>query len=173
MRIIHRSFAFVTLVAAAGMLQTAGAQGQNEQSATAPKPALGRFSGSLRAVTSRQVTDWSRFSGTVEIAPAPEKAPGIYRVTIRLSTIMSSGAMNIMQWSVAPGRCGTMFNALVPAADLPPLNQRPGGDAEIIWDGPLPITDKGSYQSAIFIGGGNTQGDIIGCATLRYEAPKK
>lgn len=172
MRIVQRSFSFITLLAAAGLLQTAGAQGEREQSATAPRPATGRFTGSLRAVSSRQVTDWSQFSGSVEIIPAPEKAPGIYKITIRMTTSLSGGSANILQWSVAPGRCGTMFNALIPPNDLPPLNQRPGGDAEMSWEGPMALADKGSYQAAIFLGGGSTQGSLLGCAALKYEAPK-
>jgi hypothetical protein len=60
---------------------------------------------------------------------------------------------------------------LVPPAETTPLEIRSGGDAEVIWEGRLPLTGEANYQLMLYDRGFREQ-DIVGCASLRYNRPK-
>ncbi len=153
-------FAFV-------VASTASAQG-------APSVATGRFSGSLRGASMSGVSDVSRISGSADIAAQPER-PGVFKVDLRLS--MSSGSStttvtNSFQWSVSPGRCGSRIQLLLAPTELPSLEVRTGGDADLTWQGPINLAADAGYQLVVFDKGVSQQ-NIVACANLKYSEPKK
>lgn len=158
-----RCFALVAFAA----LATA-AHGQN-----ASALATGRFSGSLRGTSFSGVSDATRYSGSVEIAPMVGR-PGLFKVEVRLSSSGGSAmvsATNVLQWSISPGRCGSRVQFLVPPPEMPPLELRSGGNAEMIWQGTVNLAANAGYQLVVF-DRGLRQEDIVACANLKYSEPK-
>jgi hypothetical protein len=136
--------------------------------------ATGRFSGSLRGTTFGGAVDASKFSGSVEINPATDGKLGFYKVEVRLSSSGGSqtGRMtNMLPWSISPGRCGSRVQFLVQPMEVPPLELRSGGNAELSWTGQLPLAANGSYQFVVYDRGVREQ-DAVACANLKYTKPK-
>lgn len=159
-----RFIAFLAFVALAATVQGQGA----------PSVATGRFSGSLRGVFLSGPSDASRISGNADISALPER-PGVFKVELRVSTSSGSSASsvtNLMQWSVSPGRCGSRVQLLLGPTELPALEIRTGGNAEVTWQGLINLATNGSYQLVIF-DKGTSQENIVACANLKYSEPKK
>jgi hypothetical protein len=159
-----RVVAFAAFVALAGTVQGQGA----------PSVATGRYSGSLRGTFMSGVSDASRISGSADISALPDR-PGVFKVELRVSTSSGSSAAsvtNLMQWSVSPGRCGSRIQLLLGPTELPALEIRTGGNAELTWQGPINLASNGSYQLVVFDKGTN-QESIVACANLKYSEPKK
>lgn len=149
---------------------TASAQADSK----APAAATGRYSGALRGVSAMGVSDATRFSGSIDIAPSANGHVGSYKVDIRLSSSglnQNSTASAILQWSISVGRCGSRVQFLVPPAELPQLELRNGGNAEVSWEGNLNLAANASYQLMVYVNGLREQ-DMVACANLRYSAPK-
>lgn len=159
-------FAFFAFFAAAAV---AGAQNQS---------AVGRYTGSLRGISGvtggamTRVSDVTRLSGSVEISPSSSAKLGVYKVDIRVSTGGSLPATGMMQWSISSGRCNSQVQPLVPPTELPTLEMRSGGNAEVSWEGAVNLTSDGSYQLVVYDKGVREQ-DIVGCANLKYIKPMK
>ncbi|HEY3287751.1 MAG TPA: hypothetical protein VGJ96_11605 [Gemmatimonadaceae bacterium] len=134
---------------------------------------LGNYSGAVRATSFSGGKDASRMSGSVNITPSAKE--GVFKVEIRLSTMgasASSSSTGILQWSISPGRCGSRVQFLVPPGEAPPLEVRSGGNAEMTWEGRMPlVASEGNYQLMIYDRGFREQ-DIVGCANLKYNKPK-
>lgn len=137
--------------------------------------ASGRFNGSIRGTSFGGALDNARYSGAVDVSPSEKGGAGNWKVEIKLSTMGSSsmGSMtNALQWSLSPGRCGSRVQFLVPPTELPQLELRSGGNAEVTWEGAITLAPSGSYQLMIY-GRGLREQDIVACANLRFSAPKK
>ncbi|MBW7933526.1 MAG: hypothetical protein H3C62_07930 [Gemmatimonadaceae bacterium] len=143
-------------------------------SAQAQADMLGSYSGTVRATSFAGGKDASKMSGSVTITPSKTSA-GTYKVEIRLSTRGDSptaSSTGYLQWSISPGRCGARVQFLVQPSEVSPLDIRSGGNAEVMWEGKLPLTGgEGSYQLMIYDRGVREQ-DIVGCANLKYNKPK-
>lgn len=164
MSIKTRVLAFVALV-----ILAASAQGQG-----APAVATGRFNGSLRGVLLAGPSDASRISGSADIAALLDR-PGVFKVELRISTSSgssASSATNLLQWSISPGRCGSRIQMLLAPTELPALEVRTGGNADLTWQGQINLASNGSYQLVVFDKGTN-QENIVACTNLKYSEPKK
>ncbi len=164
MKITNRVLALLAFVAVA-----ASADGQN-----APSIATGRFSGSLRGSFMSGVSDVSRLSGNADISALPDR-PGVFKVELRVSTSSAANgaaATNLLQWSISPGRCGSRIQVVLAPTELPALEVRTGGDADLTWQGPINLASNGSYQLVVF-DKGTSQNNIVACANLKYSEPKK
>jgi len=140
----------------------------------APSVATGRFSGSLRGVLLTGPSDASRISGSADIAALADR-PGVFKVELRISTSSgssASSATNLLQWSISPGRCGSRIQMLLAPTELPALEIRTGGNADLTWQGLINLASNGSYQLVVFDRGTN-QENIVACANLKYSEPKK
>jgi len=145
------------------------------QESTQPSIAIGRFSGSLRGTSFGGAVDATKFSGSVEINPATDGRAGSYKVEVRLSSSGGSltGRMtNMLPWSISPGRCGSRVQFLVQPMEVPPLELRSGGNAELTWSGQMPLAANGSYQFVIYDKGVREQ-DVVACGNLKYVKPMK
>jgi hypothetical protein len=163
---MFRTIALFSLAACALALPTA-MLAQDES------PFVGSYSGALRATSFAGGKDASKMSGTVNVTPHAVTR-GVFKVEIRLSTMGSSptaSSTGLLQWSISPGRCGSRVQFLVPPSEVTPLEVRSGGNAELIWEGRIPLAGDGSYQLMIYDRGFREQ-DIVGCANLRYNRPK-
>jgi hypothetical protein len=155
-------FAFCTFLAA---VTTAGAQVRTD---------VGSYSGSLRGTQGARGTammrasDASRFSGTVEIRPSSTQKLGFYTVKIRITSTGGMAATTILQWTIAPGRCGARLQPLVQPAEVSPLEVRSGGDADASWEGPINLAPDGSYQLVVFGMSGVREQDVMACGNLKY-----
>jgi len=144
-----------------------------QAAAQAPNTPVGRFSGTLRGVNLVGASDVTRYSGTVQIEPSTSTKPDAWRVMIRLSAISGyANAQSQLQWTISPGRCGSTLQPLAPAAGLPPLELRSGGNAELTYDGLFLLVPNGSFNLVVFNNGVN-QANIVACSNLKYDAPKK
>jgi len=164
MSIRIRVLAFLAFVALSATVQGQGA----------PTVATGRYSGSLRGSFMTGASDASRISGNAEISALPER-PGVFKVELRVSTSSGSSASsvtNLMQWSISPGRCGSRIQMLLAPTELPALEIRTGGDADLTWQGAINLASNGSYQLVVF-DRGTSQENIVACANLKYSEPKK
>jgi hypothetical protein len=164
---MHMKIPFAALAAFVTLAATAQGQG-------APSVATGRFNGSLRGMMMTGPSDASRISGNADIAALPER-PGVFKVELRVSTSSGSSAAavtNLMQWSISPGRCGSRIQLLLGPTELPALEIRTGGNAEVTWQGSINLASNGSYQLVVF-DKGTSQENIAACANLKYSEPKK
>ncbi len=140
---------------------------------------VGSFSGSLRGTQGARGTpmgrasDASRFSGTVEASPTSTQKAGSFAVKIRITSTGGMPATTILQWTIAPGRCGARLQPLVQPTEVSPLEVRSGGDAEAMWSGPINLAPDGSYQMVVFGMGGVREQDVIACGNLKYNKPKR
>ncbi len=139
----------------------------------------GSFTGSLRGTQGARGTamgrvgDSSRLSGTVLIEPSSTAKSGQYKVAIRLQSTGGMAPTSILQWTVAPGRCGARLQPLVPPTAVSPLEVRSGGDAETSWEGPLALTPDGGFQLVVFGMSGVREQDVMACANLKYNKSKR
>jgi hypothetical protein len=161
---MQRLLSFVATLAVLGSAHVASAQGQ----VTAQVVSLGRWSGTLRGQTINSAGDQSRYSGSVEILPLPDRE-GQFRVRITLST--GDRAVSDMEWSISPGRCGTKLQLILPPASMPPLEVRSGGTADVQYEGVINLTPQMSYHVPVFQGG-HSQQNMVACANLKFEAPR-
>lgn len=161
---MQRSLPFVALLAVLGSAHVAGAQGQ----VTAQVVSIGRWSGTLRGQTMTSAGDQTRFSGTVEVMPLLNERTGEFRVRIRLS---ASAAMGDMEWSISPGRCGYKLQFLLSPSNVPPLEIRSGGSAEVEYEGIINLNTQATYHLPVFQGGHNQQ-NMVACANLKFEPPR-
>jgi hypothetical protein len=140
--------------------------------------ATGRFTGSLRGQEGARGTsmaragDSSRLSGTIEITPSPSQKEGVFTVKIRLTSTGGMPPTTMLQWTIAPGRCGARLQPLVPPTSVSPLEVRSGGDADAQWEGPVNLTADGSYQLVVFGMSGVREQDVLACGNLKYQKPK-
>jgi hypothetical protein len=160
----------VLVALAAGLAaSTAAAQARN---------ATGSFSGSLRGTQGARGTsmarasDASRFSGTMDITPSPTQKEGVFVVKVRVTSTGGMAATTMLQWTIAPGRCGARLQPLVQPTELSPLEVRSGGDAEATWEGRINLFPDGNYQLVVFGMGGVREQDVIACGNLKYQKPK-
>jgi hypothetical protein len=166
----RRLFGLAALVAIVSAGQTARAQ-----DSTAVPLGIGSFNGSLRGSGVRGVTDQTRYSGSIYITPSTTGRPGVYKVEIQLSSSgmnSNSSATNQLQWSISPGRCNSRVQFLLPPSELPALELRSGGNAEVKWEGTITLTPMGTYQLMVY-DKGLREDDVVACANLKYSAPKK
>lgn len=161
---MQRSLPFVALLAVLGSAHVAGAQGQ----VTAQVVNIGRWSGTLRGQTMSSATDQTRFSGTVEVMPLLNERTGEFRVRIRLS---ASAATGDMEWSISPGRCGYKLQFLLSPSNVPPLEIRSGGSAEVEYEGIINLNTQATYHIPVFQGG-HLQQNMVACANLKFEPPR-
>lgn len=160
MTTMQRHLAFVALIAALGAADAASAQEQ------APPSEPGIWNGSLR---NAQMGGTGRYSGTVRIAAVPGKPAITRHVELRLST---PGTPGLLEWSVSSGRCGSILQMLKRAGELPSLEVRSSGSAELIFDGPLyDFKADSTYQFVVFKDGAKEQ-NMVACANLKYTVPK-
>ncbi len=160
MTTMQRHFSFVALIAAFGAAHAALAQEQT------PPVEMGFWNGSLRSV---QMGGSGRYSGTAKIAPVPGKPANFRRVELRLSTPGGSG---LLEWSVSPGRCGSIIQPLKRAGELPSLEMRSAGNAELMFEGALyDFKGDSTYQLMVFKDGAKEQ-NMVACANLKYAVPK-
>jgi len=155
------------LFASTAILSAASAQ-------NAPSIATGRYSGTLRGSSFSGVTDVSRISGNADISALSDR-PGVFKVELRfsMSSIGSeSAAMSFLQWSISPGRCGSRIQLLLAPTELPGIEVRPGGNAEVAWQGPINLAANAGYQ-VVVLNGGTGQQNIVACGNLKYSESKK
>lgn len=161
------SYSLIALIALAATATVADAQ-EDRTAAT------GRFSGSLRGMTFGGAVDATKFSGSVEINPTEDGKAGFYKLDVRLSSSGGSqtGRMtNMLPWTISPGRCGARVQPLVQPMEVPPLELRAGGNAELTWSGRLALAANGSYQFVVYDKGVREQ-DVVACGNLKYIKPK-
>jgi hypothetical protein len=162
-----------SVVSLAACLAFLGAAAQVAAQDTTSATATGSYSGALRGSGMRGVTDQTKFSGSIDIMPSGK--PGIFKVEIRLSSSGYSSSASVtgqLQWSISPGRCNSRVQFLLPPAEMPALEMRSGGNAEVKWEGAITMAPFGTYQMMVFDRGLREQ-DIVACANLKYSAPKK
>ncbi|MFA6167172.1 MAG: hypothetical protein WC700_11195 [Gemmatimonadaceae bacterium] len=166
MNSLRFSCSFVALLALTATTTIAGAQDKTA--------ATGNFSGSLRGTSFGGAVDATKFSGSVDISPIPDGKLGFYKVVVRLSSSggSASGRMsNMLPWSISPGRCGSRVQFLVQPMEVQPLELGSGGNADLTWNGQLPLAANGTYQFVVYDKGVREQ-DVVACGNLKYTRPK-
>ena len=160
MTTMPRHLAFAALIAALGAARAALAQEQ------APQVEMGFWNGSFRNV---QMGGSGRYSGTAKISPLPGKPANYRRVELRLST---PGGSSLLEWSASPGRCGSIIQPVKRPGELPSLETRSAGSAELTFEGALfDFKGDSAYQLMVFKDGAKEQ-NMVACANLKYAVPR-
>jgi hypothetical protein len=168
---IHRRLAIAAAFTAVGWASLSHAHAQKEAPVGPPK--LGRWSGNIRTslvtVSNSGNAEQTRYSGKVDVAPSENGREGVMKLEVRLSSNKGSEAL---EWAMSPGRCGSPLLPLVPPSEVPPLEVRPGGDADLRYEGPLNMTANGTYHFDV-LRNGHSQANIVACADVKYQKPDK
>ncbi|MBA3890702.1 MAG: hypothetical protein H0X64_09230 [Gemmatimonadaceae bacterium] len=118
------------------------------------------FSGGINGAT-RQNT-----YGTVvmSISPRNSKATRVqltFQAPVQQSTVF--------RWAVLPGRCGAGSIPLLAAESFPDLEVSSNGRGQLDTDIPIDLPVAGQHHVNVYSRGSNLA-DVVGCATLRFEA---
>ena len=136
-------------------------------------PDRGKWQGTIRSsiVTAGSAgnAEATRYTGNVYIVPSESGREGMFKLELRLS---GNRGGESLEWAVSPGRCGSPLLPLIQPNELPPLDVRQGGEAELRFEGAFNLTPNAAYHLDI-MRNGHSQANIVACADVKYQKPDK
>jgi hypothetical protein len=104
--------------------------------------------------------------GTISLSPNRGGPVGSWMVEVSLSSDKTS---ETLQWAVVPGRCGSGDVPLKQANELPTLEVRTNGKAELSAAVTFPLMPSMAYHFDIYRGGGVQADNVIACSDLKHS----